>query len=513
MVLLDNDNMVVLNNYINGTLKDISDYASFVKSIHKINYMLGKNKIFIKIDTIMDLLNNNILFKNAIETIYNHNKKLITDGRIDILFKDDLLINAISVYCMINNILINETEDDYEITNRDLNNELSLYYDDIRNIEVLSFEEQCELARRIKNNDLEAKNKLIEANLKLVVKIAKIYRNQGLPLEDLIQEGNIGLMVAVERFNPELGFHFSTYAYNWIRQKIRRAIAIKGNTIRIPVYYIDRYKKYIKAKEELSKKLYREPTVEELAKELKLSVEKILELECIPKEPNSLDLLIGEDGDRDFSSFIPDSKINIEQEIIDKTLKEDINKLINNSHLNDREKMVVLYRFGFIDEKVKTLDEIGKIYGLTRQRINQCERAAIRKMKASKYIVGLEVFADRFKDNEDRFALERKRVLSKYGNKDGEINYPSVGKTIYEYFEKYSKEEVDIMYSMLEDWEKDLVIKRYGNDFSKEYKSTLKVEEKNCFYNKVFPKMKSIVSKIHNKKININNTEKIKVLK
>ena len=134
-------------------------------------------------------------------------------------------------------------------------------------------------------------------------------------------------------------------------------------------------------------------------------------------------------------------------------------------------------------------------------------------MKASNYMVGLEVFADKFMDNEDRFALQRKKVLSKYGNKSGEINYPHMGKTIYDYFENYSKEEVDTMFSMLEPWEKDIVIKRYGNDFTKEFKSILKDDAKNSFYYKVFPKMKSLIKKIHNEKIYNANVEKVKVLK
>lgn len=255
------------------------------------------------------------------------------------------------------------------------------YLHEIGKIPLLTAEEEKILAKRIEQGDMEAKDLLTTANLRLVVSIAKKYAKRGLDLLDLIQEGNIGLMRAVEKFEYRKGFKFSTYATWWIRQAITRAIADQARTIRIPVHMIETINKLSKVINKLSAKLGRSPEPEEIAKEMDMEVEKVHEIIRIAQRPSSLDAPIGEDQDSKLGDIIPDEYSTSPVEIANWAfLKKQVDKMLH--HLTDREKKVLELRFGLKDGVSRTLEEVGHEFKVTRERIRQIEAKALKSLKS-----------------------------------------------------------------------------------------------------------------------------------
>ena len=261
-----------------------------------------------------------------------------------------------------------------------LNDPVKMYLKKIGTIPLLTAEEEQELAKKITKNDKVAKAKLINSNLRLVVSIAKRYVGRGLDFLDLIQEGNRGLMRAAEKFDFKKGFKFSTYATWWIRQAITRAIADQSRTIRVPVHMVETINKTAKVQRELTQELGREPTEEEIASKMQKSVDQINEVHKISQKTVSLDTPIGEEDDSHLGDFIPDDHIVSPEEYTTSILlKEELNEVLTT--LSDREEKVLRLRFGLDDGKNLTLEEVGKIFGVTRERIRQIEAKALRKLK------------------------------------------------------------------------------------------------------------------------------------
>ena len=262
-----------------------------------------------------------------------------------------------------------------------------LYLREIGKIPLLSSDEEMELARRIIEGDKKAKDKMAEANMRLVVSIAKRYSGRGLDFLDLIQEGNTGLLRAVEKFDPDKGFKFSTYATWWIRQAITRAIADQARTIRIPVHMIETINKLVRTQRRLTQELNREPTMEELSKEMDMEPEKIEYINKIRQETSSLDAGIGSDGDEEYSvlgDFIDDEdSISPEESATNQLLKEKVAEVL--SSLSDREQKIVRMRFGLDNGgKSHTLEEVGQQFAVTRERIRQIEAKALAKLRKHK---------------------------------------------------------------------------------------------------------------------------------
>ena len=255
-----------------------------------------------------------------------------------------------------------------------------MYLKEIGKVPLLSADEEVELAKKMETGDLDARKRLAEANLRLVVSIAKRYVGRGMLFLDLIQEGNLGLIKAVEKFDYRKGYKFSTYATWWIRQAITRAIADQARTIRIPVHMVETINKLIRVQRQLLQELGREPYPEEIAKEMNLPVDRVREIQKISQEPVSLETPIGEEEDSHLGDFIQDDNVPVPAEAAAFTLlKEQLSEVLGT--LTDRERKVLELRFGLDDGRARTLEEVGKEFNVTRERIRQIEAKALHKLR------------------------------------------------------------------------------------------------------------------------------------
>lgn len=309
------------------------------------------------------------------EYLDEHNVDVLTITDDDDEEPDDLLLEA-------------EDEVDVDVENIDLTvpdgvsieDPVRMYLKEIGKVPLLSAEEEIELAKRMEEGDEEAKKKLAEANLRLVVSIAKRYVGRGMLFLDLIQEGNLGLIKAVEKFDYRKGYKFSTYATWWIRQAITRAIADQARTIRIPVHMVETINKLIRVSRQLLQELGREPLPEEIAEEMDIPVERVREILKISQEPVSLETPIGEEEDSHLGDFIQDENVPVPAEAAAFTLlKEQLVEVLGT--LTEREQKVLRLRFGLDDGRARTLEEVGKEFNVTRERIRQIEAKALRKLR------------------------------------------------------------------------------------------------------------------------------------
>jgi RNA polymerase primary sigma factor len=258
---------------------------------------------------------------------------------------------------------------------------LQLFLKDIGKVELLTAAQEVELAKRIERGDMNAKRHMVEANLRLVVSIAKKYRNQGLPFLDLIQEGTIGLVRAAEKFDYRKGFKFSTYATWWIRQAVARALADKARTIRMPVHVVEKLNKIVRAERKLRAELGREPTAAEIARDLDLLADEVEQIRRSSQAPVSLEKPVGDEEESEFGHFLTDESVPLPDEAAEVTLrKETLGKIL--SQLSARERRVLELRYGLDGQHPRTLDEVGRTFNVTRERIRQIENQSLKKLRA-----------------------------------------------------------------------------------------------------------------------------------
>ena len=304
---------------------------------------------------------------DSLDELYN----ALIENKIEIVGEDDDEASSGD------SIILN----DAEITkDMNINDPVRMYLKEIGRISLLTPEEEMELSVRVANGDEEAKNRLAESNLRLVVSIAKRYVGRGLLFLDLIQEGNIGLMKAVDKFDYDKGYKFSTYATWWIRQAITRALADQARTIRVPVHMVETINKMARIQRQLTLELNREPSEEEIAKKMGISVEKVRDVIKISQDPVSLETPIGEEDDSHLGDFVKDiNAMTPEEYATNEILKEEIKAVLET--LQEREQEVLELRFGLIDGTSHTLEEVGKRFNVTRERIRQIEAKALRKLR------------------------------------------------------------------------------------------------------------------------------------
>ncbi len=329
----------------------------------------GKEKGFITYEELANNLKGLELDSDALDDLYN----TFNQNNIAIISEEDEDTSSDSV----DKLLL----DDNALTkNLTIDDPVRMYLKEIGQIKLLSLDEELKLADRIMEGDEEAKRILAESNLRLVVSIAKRYVGRGMLFLDLIQEGNIGLMKAVEKFDVSKGYKFSTYATWWIRQAITRAIADQARTIRVPVHMVETINKLARIHRQLTLELNREPSEEELSKKMNMPVERIREILKISQEPVSLETPIGEEDDSHLGDFIKDEhNMSPEDYATNELLKQEISEVLLT--LTEREEKVIKLRFGLEDGKSRTLEEVGQMFGVTRERIRQIEAKALRKLR------------------------------------------------------------------------------------------------------------------------------------
>lgn len=355
------------------TLEDIN--ARFDEKCKMLLALAKKKKNMLDYQDVIDSFTDAEFDADRVEKVFDFLEANNVDVKMsdDVDEEEDIIIDA---------------DDDIDIEKLDLSvpegvsieDPVRMYLKEIGKVPLLSAEEEIELAKRMENGDIDAKNRLAEANLRLVVSIAKRYVGRGMLFLDLIQEGNLGLIKAVDKFDFRKGFKFSTYATWWIRQAITRAIADQARTIRIPVHMVETINKLLRVSRQLLQELGREPFPEEIAKEMDIPVERVREIQKISQEPVSLETPIGEEEDSHLGDFIQDDNVPVPaEEAANTILKEQLVEVLGT--LTEREQKVLRLRFGLDDGRARTLEEVGKEFSVTRERIRQIEAKALRKLR------------------------------------------------------------------------------------------------------------------------------------
>lgn len=517
---------VVINNLIDKGFKECKSYNDSIENLKTIEKIFKKLNYIPNPDITIKLIDENLLLSETIKIIVNNDLDIITKGEINKIFDNDTIILIIESYCMMNNIKIQEYEEDnkefeeniinYEGENIDI---VKLYLNEISRRKLLTLDEEIKLTKRIKDGDEEAKKIFIESNLRLVVSVARKHLNQGLSFLDLIQEGNIGLMKAVDKFDSSKGYRFSTYATWWIRQGITRAISNKSRNVRIPVYLHRRINKFNKAAKELEMKYGREAKIEEIANELKISVKYAQEIYQYKNDSISINLLVGDDKDNELGNIISSKNIGPDEQAMTDLMKFQVKQLLEKCNLKPIEKEVILLRFGFNDTPM-TLGEIGNIYNISRQRVSQIEASALMKLRKYKNITDFAGYMENPKEAINNIEIYRKEYrnsgrITKSFLKDvrREKEDDNMVKTIYEYFKNYSKEEVDKVLSTLSEESLELIRIRYGDDLTVPVNNKLTEEQRKKFYGSVMAQIKRLLENpdIKRRKVQKNEIEEKKI--
>lgn len=547
-----NQAIVIIQNYLNKTISNFKNYKEAYENLKKFAQFLTYYKFDLDFDNLYQILSSNKLLESSISEIVTTDIESIKITSIKDYYKDEKIGDIIEIYSTINNIEIESKEeinfDDNIYISRD---PLSIYLSEISKKPLLTIEEEKNLAIKVATGDLKAKKLFIESNLRLVVSVAKKYVSENNQFLDLIQEGNIGLAKAVEKFDVTKGFKFSTYARWWIKQAITRSIQDKSRSIRIPVYVHENLRKYKKVKEEIEKELGYTPSLEEFASRMQLSIDAIIELNQINSDIKSLNSTVSEDSDVELYELISNSEYNLEDIYINRTLQDEVRNLIDECNLTLREKDIIMLRFGFNNNIQYDLGFIAQKYGLSKERIRQIEAKAIMKFRKSKKIKKLAdymSYPDKAIESIDNFRMQynekqnynkayRKDYKSKSKPKKTKSTTKTINnltkeemqvkmetniskkkefsmrkiQTIYELLDGYSKKEIDIALSRLSDEEMQVIKIRYGNDLenpitSKEWNNHHRYK----FYDSIIPKLKRYLSSSSHKiKIKTNKTKKV----
>lgn len=466
----------IINGYINQEFSKNIDYDNAINSFNKLESFLELCNFILSTDIIEKLVSENTLIMKLLNAIFEMDRDEIVNGKFDESY-NELIVSFVEIYCKKNNIKIKEVELKYEDIGAFASQDsTSIYLKEIQNYGRYSKEEELEIITRIKNGDIKARNEFLEQNLRLVVSIAKKYQGRNIPLIDLIQEGNIGLMKALDEFDINKGCKFSTYATNWITAFIRRYIADKGRNIRLPVNFYYEISNFMKIKNHLERELGREPNILELVRKTGKDKGTILRYFAYLNDTKSLDDKVGEKEDTDFSYFIPSKDESLEKSVIKKDLSTRMSELLKECNLNEREIDVLSSRYGLNGIDVLTLEEIGQKYGVTRERIRQIETRALKKIRNSTYV---KKFAD-FTDDPVNAMNNLMKMREAYSfnpysfkkniiSKDEDNNSKGKSKNIYDIFNSkgYSKEEVDEAIKSLTVDEINLLKSRYGDNLDK----------------------------------------------
>ena len=556
--LLNNEESLylLLDKYIYVSFENTYDYSNSNINLDNFCLFLNEIKYIPTKNLIVKLIKENSIFKETIENIVNHDKKDIFISKRNYLNINHLKKMIIDIYININDITVdnidisneeNDTLDNKKInkimTNKkttsnkktvnsdnkrnkdkldksenhndsgesEIYDTFNSYIKDINQYQLLTEDEEIQLSKIIKHSKkdsleyIEAKTKFINSNLRLVVSIAKKYRNKDLSIMDLVQEGNIGLITAIDKFDPDKGYRFSTYAIWWIKQAILKSILEKGNIIRIPNHLYGQVSDYKKAINTFKHKYNRDPREDEIINELGYTKDQIEKLENLPLNLISLNSLIGDDNDTELQNLIPIDDINLDQNLV----MLEMNKLLN-ENFDEKTAYVLKSRFGLGDGEIKTLDSIAKQLNLTRERVRQIEAKALNKIRKSKILsYKFSLLTDNPLDvpkilKYDIKELHKDKSLDQNGRKNVDVKRMKL-KTIYEYLAEYTKEEINDVIKSLDNDEKELLKKRYGNDLNNPVSCKIDKKTQKDFYGILIPKIKRLLNKNRMQKETLSN--------
>ena len=511
----ENQAIKVVSNFIKKNIKLKNKYQDNIISFEKIVNFFHDFNCFPPPNLLIELIDKNDTLNRILQDVVENNLEILQKYDIDSKFSDDISKNFIELYCLKNNIEIKKEDDiqeeDYTEFITDITN--TVYTDDsvkmyLQEIHkpILTKEQEKSLALRIRNGDEKAKELFIERNLRLVIKVARKYTGHGISFLDLIQEGNLGLIKAVDKFDVTKGYKFSTYATCWIRQSIQRSLGDKSRNIRLPIHLYEKVKKYELLKKELSLKFNREPTFEELSKKMRVSIDTIYKYERLEHDTISLNMIVG-DEDSELEDFISLSTESIDNQFIEENLKDVIENLLKNSHLTTKEIDILKLRFGIGTNDPKTLEETGKIYGVSRERIRQIQEKALKKIRRSYNVKELAIYMDNPKEaqkNIDRYRLKYQQQtlqnIKLKDRKESELKMEMQEKTkrkskdnLYEYFSDYSKPEVSKVISRLDEDELELLHKRYGDNLLEPVKNDIDADEKKVIISNIIPRIQRML--------------------
>ncbi len=513
----------LINGFINTSFNDELNYESSIKYCENLSSFFELNNYVPEVDVIQQLLDNGIFLK-MIQFIVDKNYKLIVSGKYFDYFNDYLIKMSIEAYCMINEIEITSTEeDDYALEKNSDIDIARLYLSELKKYKVLTRGEERDLFLRLKNGDTSVKKIIIERNLRLVVRIAKKYCKYGIEFLDLIQEGNIGLINAIDKFDINRNFKFSTYASLWITSSIYRSIPNKEKLIRLPMNAYEKNLKLKKAKEELEERLQRKPSLLEIANYMGVNVSEVKKAEEIHTEVVSLNILIGPDQETELGELISNND-DLPDEIVSSRIeREDIINMLVECKLDSREIDVLLLRYGF-DNETHTYDDIAKRFSISRERVRQIELTALMKIRKSKTIKNfidyaqnegqsienIQTYKGIYKNYGSRIPTKllnkiiTKEISSELLEKPAKSPKICFSKSLYEFFRNYTKEQVDEVLKKLDDKDLELLYLHFGENFDKRTQSRLSAEQFNAFYDYLVPKMNSLLCACDVESITVN---------
>ena len=480
----------IISSYLDVKVPKVDSYESSMKAFKKLDSFFSKYDFFMGRELLIDLLSNNEKFSSMTSYILKEKEKDIALGKSEDISDSDFLIYTVKTYFELHGMPIKERKEEIDMIGFDSSSDLdivSLYINEL-NAPLLSEDEEKALLVKIKQGDMEAREKFIESNLRLVVSVAKKFLGRGVPFLDLVQEGNLGLMKAIDKFDLSYDVRFSTYAVYRIKMFVSKAIADQSRNIRVPISRQDELYSYMTNIDNLEKKFGMNLSIDEISMMLGKSVDKIRELESLKNDTVSINALVGKDNDTELGDFLSTSE-SIEDEVIDSFLPEQIMDLLKKSKLSEREKDVLLSRFGIGRSHVWQLKELSKKYGVSKAWIGQVELNALEKLRRLKSIEQFSVYMDNpdlaLKKLEEFRKKPEKRERRKTGKRG------SLLKSIYEYFDDFSREDVDSVLDDLNEFDKNLVFLRYGEDLDNPVSTTLFGEEETKkFYGALVPRMR-----------------------
>lgn len=499
-MLADTDAAVqIINNYTNLYLSDDITYSNAIKNLYKLDKLFEIYNYIPSPDVLLKLLDSNQIIFSSVTIIFNKYKNVIISGNLEKVFDTTTIIQLVEAYCIMNDIEIKEEPENKEEADNDYMtvDDVKIYLQEISKIPLLTPEEEKYLAQRISQGDMTAREKFIESNLRLVVKIAKKYVDRGLAFLDLIQEGNTGLIIAADRFDVKRNTKFSTYATSWIRQAITRAITDKGRNIRIPSRLYYKIGKYRKIEGILENELHRKPTTKEIAKRMCITETQAENIAAWQNDTLSMNYTPTDDEDNKLEEIISSQDDGPETIAFTNDMQKEVRQILDEcSSLTPNERTVIIKRFGLENNISLTLEETGKIIGVSRERTRQIEEKALTKLRSFSKTRRLATYI-KYSDKSLEVLNDSPKKDSSKSSKTSKSNSinSSTRKlpTIYDYFKYNTKEQLNIVISQLPIEEQHLVRLRFGNDLNNPSVSELNGEDKIRFYQIVVPRMKRML--------------------